>query len=304
MATHRTTSASTNAAVPARWLGWLTDMGQLVKLRLTLTVVFSALMAFVIVAKGDVTGRMLLMLGLGGFFTTGAANALNQVLEKDFDALMKRTADRPIVAGRMSSSEAVMAAGLMCLLGISALAMFNPWAALFGMMALVSYSFMYTPLKRVSTLAVDVGAVAGALPMLIGCVAYQGELTWMGLAMFGIQFFWQYPHFYAIGWLGYEDYEKAGYRFIWSRDGRPHPYTGLRAALCSLAIVPLVWVPYFYEFTGLFAPIFGTVLALAYAAFGWHLQKRNDRKAALALMFSSFAFLPLVLLAMWLDQIL
>ena len=303
MASQGSTSAKSATVARTGVAGWLSDMAQLVKLRLTLTVVFSALMAFVIVAKGNVTGQLLLILGLGGFFTTGAANALNQVLEKDFDALMKRTADRPIVAGRMSGSEAVMAAGLMCLLGISALAMFNPWAALFGMMALVSYSFMYTPLKRVSTLAVDVGAVAGALPMLIGCVAYQGQLTWVGLAMFGIQFFWQYPHFYAIGWLGYEDYQKAGYRFIWSRSGRPHPATGLRAALCSLAIVPLVWVPYFYDFTGLFAPIFGSVLALIYAAFGWHLQQRNDRKAALALMFSSFAFLPLVLLAMWLDQI-
>ena len=278
-------------------------MGQLVKLRLTLTVVFSALMAFVIVAQGDFTWRMLLVLGLGGFFTTGAANALNQVLEKEYDALMKRTADRPIVAGRMSTSEAVMAAGLMCLLGISALAMFNPWAALFGMMALVSYSFMYTPLKRVSTLAVDVGAVAGALPMLIGCVAYQGELTWVGLAIFGIQFFWQYPHFYAIGWLGFEDYQRAGYRFIWSRGGQPHPYTGTRALIAALAIIPLVWVPYFYAFTGPAAPIICTVLCLAYAVFGYYLQRQNDRKAALALMFSSFAFLPLVLLTMWLDQI-
>lgn len=300
----RSTTSATSTAAPSGLLGWLVDMGQLVKLRLTLTVVFSALMAFVIVAQGNVDWRLLLVLALGGFFTTGAANALNQVLEKDYDALMKRTSDRPIVAGRMSSSEAVMAAGLMCLMGISALAMFNPWAALFGTMALVSYSFMYTPLKRVSTLAVDVGAVAGALPMLIGCVAYQGGLTWVGLAIFGIQFFWQYPHFYAIGWLGFEDYEKAGYRFIWQRDGRPHPLTGIRAAVAALAIIPLVWVPYFYDFTSIAAPLMGTVLCLAYAAFGYRLYQQNDRKAALALMFSSFAFLPLVLFAMWLDQIL
>ncbi|MCB0620049.1 MAG: UbiA family prenyltransferase, partial [Saprospiraceae bacterium] len=137
----------------------INDYQQLVKFRLTLTVVFSALLAFAITSQSNVHWLAALTLGLGGFLITGAANALNQVLEKDFDKLMARTADRPLAAGRMTISEAVLAAGLMSLAGIMLLALFNPWAAFFGTLAMVLYAFVYTPMKRFSPLAIPVGAV-------------------------------------------------------------------------------------------------------------------------------------------------
>ena len=133
----------------------------------------------------------LFILGLGGFLVTAAANTLNQVLEKDFDAQMKRTADRPLAAGRMQISEAVMAAGFMSMLGISLLAVFNPWTAFLGTLAFVLYAFVYTPLKRVSPISVTVGAIPGALPTLIGVVAAEGTITSLGITLFFIQFLWQ-----------------------------------------------------------------------------------------------------------------
>ena len=169
------------------------DFGELVKFKLNLTVVFSAVMAYLIAATGTVNWVAVMILALGGFFVAGAANALNQVLERDYDKLMKRTADRPIAAGRMSVSEGVLTAGLLGILGLMLLALFNPWASFFGMMALLSYAFLYTPMKRISPAAIAIGAFPGALPMLIGCVAFQHELTSLALALFALQFFWQFP---------------------------------------------------------------------------------------------------------------
>ena len=168
--------------VSSFWLR-IQDLLQLVKFRLSATVVLSSLLAYLIAASGEVSLTAMLILAAGGFLTTGAANTLNQVLEKDFDRLMKRTANRPLAAGRMTISEAVLAAGFMSLFGISLLAVFNPWTAFFGTFALVSYAFVYTPMKRVSPGAVAIGAIPGALPTLIGCVAAQGELTWLGLTL-------------------------------------------------------------------------------------------------------------------------
>jgi len=158
----------------------------LVKFRLNLTVVFSSVMAYLIAAQGTVDWASVCLLGLGGFLVTGAANALNQVLEKDYDKLMKRTMNRPLAAGRMTISEAVMAAGFMSIFGIGILASFNPWTAFLGTIALMSYAFIYTPMKRVSPIAVLVGAIPGALPMMIGCVAIEGDLTSLAIALFGL----------------------------------------------------------------------------------------------------------------------
>ena len=144
------------------------DFGLLVKFKLTLLVLFSALMSYAIVSDRPVNGWHMLMLAIGGFFVTGSANALNQVLERDYDRLMPRTANRPVVTGRMSVSTAVLLAGLMALLGITFLTLFNPLTGFLGSLSLMSYAFVYTPLKRSTPLAVAVGAVPGALPLIIG----------------------------------------------------------------------------------------------------------------------------------------
>lgn len=298
------TKTKTVAATPAKLVSQkVRDLGVLVKFKLNLTVVFSAVMAYLIAATGSVSWASILILALGGFCVAGAANALNQVLERDFDKLMKRTSDRPLAAGRMKVSEAVLAAGLLSIIGLMLLAVFNPWASLFGMIAMLSYAFLYTPMKRISPAAIAVGAFPGALPMLIGCVAFQGELTSLAFGLFALQFFWQFPHFGAISWLGFEDYQKAGFKFVAEKNGKIDPSIGIQGCIYALCLIPVGLLPWYAGYTGIVSGIFLTVLALVYAWFGWNLHKKNDRKAAMQLMFSSFFYLPLALFALWFDKI-
>jgi protoheme IX farnesyltransferase len=139
--------------------------------------------------------------------------------------------------------------------------------------------------------------------MLIGCVAFQGELTSLALALFAIQFFWQFPHFGAISWLGFEDYQKAGFKFVASHNGERDRTIGLQGIIYALLLVPVGLVPYFSGTTGLTSAVFISVMALGYAWFGWNLHRKNDRKSAMQLMFSSFFYLPVVLFALWFDKI-
>lgn len=276
----------------------------LVKFRLSATVVFSSVIAYLIAAPGAVSWTALLILAAGGFLVTGAANALNQVLEKDYDSQMKRTANRPLAAGRMKTSEAVLAAGFMSLIGISLLALFNPWTAFFGTFALVSYAFVYTPMKRVSPAAVLIGAVPGALPTLIGCVAAQGELTWLGLVLFGIQFCWQFPHFWSIAYLGHEDYSHAGYKLVPEVGGQIDlKKLGIQALLYALVLVPLGLLPAYLGATGWVSAGIVAGLGGVYSVFAWQFLQHPVRKTALGLMFFSFGYIPISLLLFWADKI-
>lgn len=280
-----------------------TDYKLLVKFRLNLTVVFSSVMAYLIALDGSLSIVSIAVLGMGGFLVTGAANALNQVLERDFDKLMTRTANRPISAGRMSVSEAVMAAGFMSLFGIILLAMFNPWTALLGTLALISYAFVYTPMKRVSPMAVMIGAIPGALPVMIGCVAAEGGLTSLAWALFGIQLIWQFPHFWAIAWLGNEDYTKAGFNLLPTRTGKPDSLAGLQSMVYALFLLPIGIMPFLLGESGIVSAVILTVMTLIYTYFGWKLYKECSREAARKLMFSSFFYLPIVLFALLADKI-
>lgn len=287
-------------------LGWLgqkfKDYSLLVKMRLSLTVVFSSIMAFLIAAD-TISLTAVVILAAGGFLVTGAANTLNQVLEKDYDRLMKRTADRPIAAGRMSVSEGVLAAGMMSLFGITFLAMFNPWTAFFGTFSLVLYAFVYTPMKRISPAAVLIGAIPGALPTLIGCVAAQGGLTTLALALFALQFLWQFPHFWSIAWLGYEDYAKAGYQIVPVRDGERDRNIGVQALVYSALLIPVSLAPYLLGVSGLVSAVIVLLLSVLYMAFSYRFYKNWNRKSALQLMFYSFFFIPVALLAFFADKI-
>lgn len=281
----------------------INDYKLLVKFRLNMTVVFSAVMAYLIASNGAINWVAVMILGLAGFLVTGAANTLNQVLEKDFDKLMTRTADRPLATGRMSTSEAVMLAGFMSLVGITLLSMFNPLTGLLGMISMILYAFVYTPMKRVSPVAVWIGAIPGALPTLIGAVAVDGRLSALAIVLFGIQFLWQFPHFWAIGWLAHEDYTNAGFRLLPTTvDGKRDPNVGLHAMAFSLALIPVGWLPFILGWAGMISGIALTVLAIAYAWFGWNLYKKNTRQAALRLMFSSLFYLPLVLFVLLADK--
>ncbi len=279
------------------------DFKLLVKLRLTLTVVFSSVMAYLIAVPGPISGLSILILAVGGFLVTAAANVLNQVLEKDYDRLMKRTANRPLATGRMKVADAVLWAGLMSMLGITALALFNPWTAFFGTLALVSYAFLYTPLKRISPIAVAVGAVPGALPTLIGAAAAEGYISALGLTLFTIQFFWQFPHFWSIAWLGREDYEQAGYKLLPGPEGQKEQYTALQSFLYALVLIPVGFLPMSLGVAGWIATTCIVVSSVFFAYLGWRLYRNNDRKSALHLMFFSFVYIPLVLVVLLLDQL-
>ena len=275
----------------------------LFKTKLSMLVLFSAFMAYLIVAS-QILWHEVLLLMIGGFMVTAASNILNQVLERDFDKLMKRTADRPLATGRMSISTGVMMAGFLALIGTTLLAVLNVWAALLGMLSLVSYSFIYTPMKRVSPIAVWIGAIPGALPMAIGCVVAEGTLTPLAIALFGIQFFWQFPHFWAIAWLGHGDYSNAGFRLLPSKSGEPDQEVGLQSFAYALFLIPVIGLVYYLGAVGLFGLVLSVMLSVMYAWYSWGFYKHNDALNAKKLMFSSFAYLPLVLIILFIDKII
>ncbi|MCC7443466.1 MAG: protoheme IX farnesyltransferase [Saprospiraceae bacterium] len=283
------------------WIGKIYDYGLLVKLRLNLVVVISSIFGFFIVSQGNFSWVNVLTLFVGGFLVTGAANALNQVFEKDYDILMKRTANRPVASGRMKQTEAIIFAGIACIIGISLLSTFNSVTAFLGMISLVLYAFVYTPLKRYSTIAVAVGAIPGALPVLIGMTAYEGRITVFALLLFVIQFLWQFPHFWAIGFLGYEDYKRAGYKLLPESNGEIDRNLGLSSMFYATLIIPVALIMQIrISEISLTSTVISVILSLIYMYCCFQLHSRFDKKSALILMFYSFLFLPLILLGYWL----
>src|SRR5215471_5414524 len=231
--------------------GKLRDYMLLVKFSLSFMVVFSAVICYLL-APNVVAYNwgMIILLFVGGFLVTGSANAVNQVLEKDTDALMKRTAKRPVASGRMSPTEAWTFAILALVAGLLILDIyFNVLAAILALVSWFVYAYMYTPLKRVSAVSVLVGAVPGALPCLIGWAAGQGELTTGGWVLFSIQFFWQFPHFWAIAWIAHRDYSNAGFKLMPSVEG-PGKYSAIQSVIYSLLLIPVGVLPYFFEISG------------------------------------------------------
>jgi protoheme IX farnesyltransferase len=284
--------------------GKLRDYMLLVKFSLSFMVVFSAVISYLL-APNVVAFNwiMIILLFTGGFLVTGSANAVNQIIEKDTDALMKRTAKRPVASGRMSTTEAwtfailALAAGLM-ILGIY----FNMLAAALALLSWFVYAYMYTPLKKVSAVAVLVGAIPGALPCLIGWAAGQDELSMGGWILFTIQFFWQFPHFWAIAWLAHKDYSNAGFRLMPSVEG-PGKYSAMQSVIYSLVLIPVGTLPYLIRISGVVS--FWIVLAanLFMLMQSIRLYREMEAKAARRVMFTSYIYLPVVLLALLADKI-
>ena len=268
-----------------------------------MTVVFSSVMAYAITAS-SFSWTIAILLALGGFLTTGAANALNQVLEREYDALMERTRNRPVASNRMSVSTAVLIAGICAMLGTLVLSIVMPLAGFLGMLSLVMYAFIYTPLKRFGASAVFVGAIPGALPVLIGAIIGSGGLTTMGLVLFGVQFFWQIPHFWSIAWLGHEDYSRAGFKLLPNANNELKSSIGLHSALQALLILPLVAIGIVFGGISLWAGALILIITAWYAWKGYKLFKQTERLVARKLMFASFAYLPLVLLIFLINSLI
>lgn len=284
--------------------GKLRDYMLLVKFSLSFMVVFSAVICYLL-APNVVAFNwgMIILLFTGGFLVTGSANAVNQVMEKDTDALMKRTAKRPVASGRMSTTEAWTFAILALAAGLIILDIyFNLLSAVLALISWFVYAYMYTPLKKVSAIAVLVGAIPGALPCLIGWAAGQDELTMGGWILFTIQFFWQFPHFWAIAWLAHKDYSNAGFRLMPSVEG-PGKYSAMQSVIYSLVLIPVGTLPYLIGLSGMVS--FWIVLAanLFMLMQSIRLYREMQAKAARRVMFSSYIYLPIVLLALLADKI-
>lgn len=275
----------------------------LIKLRLSALVTFSAAFGFTLGDRGvnfDWVG--MLGLTLGGFLITGASGAANEIMERDLDKLMKRTQNRPLPLQIISLQEAYWFTTVVAILGIGVLWIFtNPLTTWLGILSMVLYVFVYTPLKRVGPIAVFVGAIPGAMPPLLGWTAATGEISYEALIIFGIQFIWQFPHFWAIAWVSDEDYKRAGFKLLPSGGGQDLN-TAIQIMIYTLFLLPLGLLPSYFGLTGLNSGIVATICGVLFLAQTFSLMRDCSRKSALKIMFGSFLYLPIVQIAYLLDK--
>lgn len=285
------------------WMQKWTDYKQLMKLNLSLLVVFSSVVGYLIVPDIGFDLLKVSYLFIGGLLVAGAANATNELLEKKWDALMKRTMDRPLPQRRMPVSEAAIFIVLTLTGGLALLYIqFNIWTAVISLLSYLIYSFVYTPMKRKSAFSVLVGALPGSLPCLIGWVAGTGSIYGMApWALFAIQFFWQFPHFWAIAWLGHEDYQKAGMKMLPQKD-KESRFTAVQAVFYTSMLIPLGILPYVCGLGSEAGAAVLVIAALVFVRFAFGFFKNNDDKSARQLMFASFIYLPVILLTLLIDK--
>ena len=265
----------------------------LTKPRLSIVVVFSAMMGAVIGGGGAWWVWPLLL--VGGYGVTGAANALNQVLERETDALMARTMARPLPSGQIALGEAVWVALAWAVIGVLGLWLIRWDVALLGLLAMLSYVFLYTPLKRVGPVSVFVGAIPGALPPVIGYWASRPVLDEVLWVLFGVQFLWQFPHFWIIAWISREDYMRAGFRMLLFSDERWN-----RGAIIVGTVLLSIAGFLVGKYAGLGAGVWTGMLGLVVAAVAMHFYRRPSVLEARRLLVSLTLFLTLFYFGLWL----
>ena len=281
---------------------------------MSITVVFSATIGYLLgVDTFEITTFSLLV--FGGFFVTGAANGFNQVIEREHDKFMERTAVRPLPLGNLSVTQAFIFSILIGALGIFALNHINPQGSFFGLMSksgafgllsIALYVLVYTPLKRISPLAITVGAVPGAIPFLLGFVAATDDFGIAAGTLFAIQFFWQYPHFIAIAWVQDAEYKKAGFKMMLG--GIKGKYPAFIGVITAMFMTVISVVPFLCEIPLLSLSIYGAVtvfwLGFWFTSKAVKLYQNCDDVTARTLMLSSFAYLPLMQIVYVLDKFL
>ena len=274
---------------------------ELVKLKLTLAVVFSGVFGYCL-AIDHIDWWKIVVLVVASISITGAANIINQIIEKDSDKVMKRTAVRPLPTGRLTVREAAIFAFILfsiaCYLFVE---VFNIRAAALAVLSLLLYGFVYTPLKRKGQIAVFVGALPGAFPPMIGWVAATNHFGWAPGILFAIQFFWQFPHFWAIGWLAFDEYKKAGIQMM-PGDGKTTE-TAFRIMIYTLFLIPVGWLPYLLGMTGINSAFVAMIGGILFLAQTFHLMRTCTDKAALQMMFGSLLYLPIVQIVYLLDKV-
>jgi protoheme IX farnesyltransferase len=275
---------------------------ELLKFRLASLIAFSGAMGYSLGAS-DVSWTKMVLFCLASVGITGAANIINQILEKDLDKMMKRTQGRPLPSGRVTVEQAIVWA---IFLGVASLFIFvvyfNMISALLALLSLVLYGFVYTPLKRVGPIAVFVGAFPGAFPPMIGWVAATNHFGLEPGILFAIQFFWQFPHFWAIAWVLDDDYKRAGFKLL-PANGLKDADTTMQIMIYTLFLLPVGWLPYKLGMTGINSAFIATVFGVLFLAQTFHLMRKCTDKTARQLMFGSFIYLPIVQIAFLLDKL-
>ncbi len=283
------------AAIKSPARSKISDYAQLTKMRLASLVVFSALTGYFFAV--DISGANImhiLWLIVGGFLVTGSSNAFNQIIERDYDKLMNRTQDRPIPDGRMEVSEALIVAAVAGVVGLLILWFgLNPLSGILGALALFSYVAVYTPLKRVGSIAVFVGAFPGAIPPMLGYVAYTGDFGLIPGVLFAAQFMWQFPHFWAIAWKANGDYSKAGFKLLPSSQGKGK-VSAMYILLYTVSLIPISLTPIVFTEMDWIRMVTVSIAGLAFLWFAIDLYRKRSDEAALKLMFASFVYLPVI----------
>ena len=285
-----------------------TDFKEITKARLAVSVVFSSIAGYLLGfdANHPFDYKVLIMLAVGGYCMVGASNAYNQIIEKDLDVLMDRTKNRPVPAGRMTVTTAFVIAIVLTLIGLGILYSINPKTAMFGAVSIFLYTSIYTPLKTVTPLAVFVGAIPGAIPFMLGWVAATGDFGIEAGTLFMVQFFWQFPHFWAIGWFLFEDYEKGG--FFMLPTGKRDKSTALQVILYTIwLIIASVFPAFGYTGQLYITPISAVIvflLGMWMLFYAFRLYKLRDAKAARTLMLVSVSYITLLQIVYVLDKFL
>jgi len=294
-----------NTSVHTPSISVLSDFKEITKMRLAISVVFSSVAGYFLGAE-IVDFVTVLLLAIGGYCMVGASNAYNQIIERDLDALMDRTKDRPIPAGRMSVNTAFIIASTLTILGLVVLYFINPKTAMFGAISIFLYVSVYTPLKTKTPLAVFVGAFPGAIPFMLGWVAATNEFSIEPGTLFMIQFFWQFPHFWAIGWWLFDDYKKGG--FFMLPTGKRDKGTAIQVILYTIWTIMVSIIPVFGVTGKLFlTPYAGVIifaLGLGMLYYAFKLYKNRDAISAKKLMFASVSYITLLQIVYVLDKFL
>ncbi|WP_372745003.1 heme o synthase [Lutibacter sp.] len=281
------------------------DFKQLTKVGLSLSVVFSSLAGYLLAVE-KIQISILILLAIGGYLMVGASNAFNQIIEKDTDALMKRTKNRPLPAGRMHVSMAMVIAVSFTIVGLAILYSINPKSALFGAISIFLYTSIYTPLKAITPLAVFVGAIPGAIPFMLGWVAATNDFSIEPGMLFLIQFFWQFPHFWAIAWLQFDEYKKAGFNLMPMGQKNKKAVVQIiiyTVCLIIVSVIPVLKITgsfYIYPLTAVILVLLGSTM-LYYAI---KLYKNQTNKEARQLMLSSVLYITLVQIIYVVDKFL
>lgn len=301
--TVQTLDAPATAVAPSAEKSLAASLSELFKLRLTALVLLTTLVGFYLGARGPVSFALMLSAIFGTALLAGGASALNQLLEREHDGKMRRTQDRPLPAGRMTPESVLIIGGVCAGAGLIWLALaVNLVTAALGAITLCSYVFVYTPLKRVTTLNTVIGAIPGALPPLMGWTAARGEVSAEGWALFAILFFWQLPHFLAIAWMYREEYAKAGFVMLPVVD-KTGERTGTQAFSHTLGLLPVSLSLFLFKVTG---PVYlcgAFLLGLAFIWCAFQFARQRTVERARALFYASILYLPLLLGLMVIDKI-